>query len=125
MKCPYCKEEIADEAIKCKHCGSMLNQKAASQIDSAPVDSNELPFYKDKFDKFNAKGGFLVTWNWPAMLFGPFWYFYRSMVVKGFLYLVLGCVACAIITPFPVWIYFGIMGNYDYYLLKVKNKQLW
>lgn len=26
MLCPYCKEKIADGALKCKHCESMLNQ---------------------------------------------------------------------------------------------------
>lgn len=29
-RCPYCDEEIRDNAAKCKHCGSILNQTAAS-----------------------------------------------------------------------------------------------
>lgn len=93
--------------------------------------STEKPFYQRQFAKFDKNGGFVATWNWPAMGFGLFWYCYRGMWWKALAYLGLFFVASvlAVMVGLPLaplaWIYFGIMGNYDYYLLKAKGLKLW
>jgi hypothetical protein len=82
-------------------------------------------YYRGPFARIDGNGGsFTATWNWAAFLLGPIWYLCRGLWVKALL-LVFIVLATAGTLAIPAWIYAGIAGNYDLYLLRQRNKQLW
>lgn len=61
--CPFCKEQIQDEAIKCKHCSSSLTQTETQQVNpkkpNCKLCGSEM--YKSKESKSQGMGCLLAV----------------------------------------------------------------
>ena len=130
MICPYCKETILDGAIKCKHCGSMLNLDSTNTINIDRITTDDIRefvgtnsyYYVQNFSKFTITGRekFCATWNWSCFGFTFLWMLYRKMYFPSIITFVVFCLPGINII---MHIVAGIVGNYLYYK-HVKEKIL-
>ena len=65
--------------------------------DAAVFVQNGAKNYIKKFKKIKNK---VVSWNWGAFFFAPYWFFYRKMYKLGFAFLGIMIAATVALTPF-------------------------
>lgn len=95
----------------------------AGNLPSAQADTGLDVYYRERFAQFDRNGS-TASWNWAAFLFGAFWYFSKGLWAKALLIIFVAFLSGGFL-GIPLWIYGGVMGNYDYYLLRRKQQQLW
>jgi hypothetical protein len=121
MICPYCKETILDDAVKCRHCGSMLGPDpfappagAVSEAEFRAFIGKNSGYYLQNFAKFtrNGRESFTLTWNWSACAVTFIWMLYRKMYLQAAVTFLIFCVPGLNIL---LHIAVGAVGNYLYY----------
>ncbi|MBO4668176.1 MAG: zinc-ribbon domain-containing protein [Bacilli bacterium] len=105
--CSACGFKLNPGVTFCPNCGSLVNKEKSSdkkETDIFDLKTDEkvvvhhpdleiyigrdkYHYYKSAFDNIETNKS--ATWNWCSAIFGPLWFFYRKMIVPGFIYLII------------------------------------
>jgi hypothetical protein len=109
---------------------AIFRELSKAAVESAQEIVSELnltglsPYYQKEFKKIHESGeSYKGKWNWAAFLFGAIWALTKGAWLSAIIALVVALLTGGV-GGVVYWFVFGMRGNYIYYTLHVKKKQL-
>jgi hypothetical protein len=121
--CQECGSETKSNQEICIKCGVRLKTSLGAEISLASVNLESLgSYYQEEFKKiYESNEMYKGKWNWAAFFFTWIWALTKGLWLPAVIILALCFTGIGAIL---YWFVFGIRGNYMYYSLIVKNKQI-
>lgn len=108
-KCPYCAEEIQDDAIKCKHCGEWLNTEESTALQAQKDIKVNVPQEKTISEKSQiTEKQFNRFKIFTILVYIIFFACYPIMFLEGTKYeslLIMIWATCLLIAVITFWVY--------------------
>ncbi len=117
--CSKCGAVAPEGASFCHKCGAKFqrdsDKQSAKEEELSIFVGRRREYYLPRFKRFSKDGTdhFVPTWNWAALLAGPFWALYRKMYLYG----IVGCLFLFMphVSLLP-YVVAALAGNYLYYV---------
>ena len=111
----------------CQECGAEArpHQELCVQCGTGLVDLSGLSdYYRREFQRiYESHEGYKGKWNWAAFLFGPIWALTKGLWLAPAIAILGGLLTYSLVT-IVYWFVFAARGNYMYYMVHVKRRQL-
>jgi hypothetical protein len=125
--CQECGVETKPNQELCIKCGCRLRTDVTAGGSGAPLKLNLAglsPYYQKEFKKiWESQESYKGKWNWAAFLFGSIWAMTKGAWLGAIVGLVIGVLTAGI--GFMIWWFvYGFRGNWMFYNVHVKSKQI-
>ncbi len=83
-----------------------------------------LPARGDPPDLYTRPSPPRLSWNWGALILGPFWYLFQGLWVHGVILLVLTFVSGGLLAPLA-WLYAALKADEDLLEFRIARKSVY
>ncbi|MGH2454187.1 MAG: DUF2628 domain-containing protein [bacterium] len=83
-----------------------------------------VPVRADPADLYDRPSPPQLSWNWPALVLGPFWYVFQGLWVHSIVLASLAFLSGGLLAPL-VWLYAGLKADEDLLEFRIARRSVY